>query len=738
MLLGVTSATLRQVRTTFPALSSPDPVTGLAKPPRRPAGLVSRVRLMSRLSEARDVPLVVVVAPAGYGKTTVLSEWADRDPRPFAWIRLDSAHDAPASLTAAVAAALGIPGDPRTARELAAGVAARSHPFVLVLDDVHTLRSGAAFEVLHAVAEAMPAGSQLALGTRREPALGVGRLRAHRSVVELRTADLAMRRSEAADLLRAAGLPLSEHSLAVLVARTEGWPAALYLAALSLRAQPDTRSALARFGGDDHVVADYVRDELFATLSAEQVAFLVRTSVLDTLEASACDAVLDTVGSGMTLADLDRSNALLVSLDRTGERYRCHHLVREMLRAELRHTEPELEPVLHRRASDWYAAHGDTRSAIRHAVSAGDVQAAGELLWEQAADSIAHGRNDEVRDWLDALTSAEVSASAPLALVAAGSSLAAGDGEQVARWTATAARGELRPSLRAAAAILEASLARDGLTSMGLAAARAGEALAEHSPWRPMARLLEGVARHLAGDRDAAHVPLEEGARGGAAAVPNVQALCLAQLALLAIEEEDWEPAASLVLRARSKLEFPGLDGYPTMALVFAVSGLVRAQRGVVDAARDDVLTSTRLLTRIVGFPAWYEAETRVVLARATLRLGDATAARLHLAEAARAVRAASGSARLRAWVEGTQVQLDAATRAAGGAWSLTSAEVRVLQLLPTHLSYPAVAQRLQVSPNTVKTHVRAVYRKLGASSRSEAVALALALGLLDDVRAAS
>jgi LuxR family maltose regulon positive regulatory protein len=273
---------------------------------------------------------------------------------------------------------------------------------------------------------------------------------------------------------------------------------------------------------------------------------------------------------------------------------------------------------------------------------------------------------------------------------------------------------------------------------MGATAARAGRALHEHSPWRAIARLLEGVAHHLKGDRDAARVPLEEGGRGGAGAAPNVQALCLAQLALLAGEDEDWEAAASLVSRARSKLEFPGLDGYPTMALVFAVSGLVRAQRGVVDAARNDVLASTRLLGRLVGFPAWYEAQTRVALARATLRLGDVTAARLHLAEAANAVRATPDSPALRAWLEDTQVQLDAATRLAGSAWSLTSAEMRVLQLLPTHLSYPAVAQRLQVSPNTVKTHVRAVYRKLGASSRGEAVALALALGLLDDAGPAS
>ena len=149
-------------------------------PPPRPPGLVPRARLVRMLAEAHEVPVVVVVAPAGYGKTTVLSEWAERDPRPFAWIRLDAAQNDPRSLIASVADALGAGGPAGSPADLAARVAAEPHPFVLVLDDVHALRRPDAFEVLQAIAEAMPPASQLALATRREPALAVGRLRAHR------------------------------------------------------------------------------------------------------------------------------------------------------------------------------------------------------------------------------------------------------------------------------------------------------------------------------------------------------------------------------------------------------------------------------------------------------------------------------------------------------------------------------------------------------------------------------
>jgi LuxR family transcriptional regulator, maltose regulon positive regulatory protein len=687
---------------------------GRGLPPSRAPGLVPRARLVGRLQEARDVPLALLVAPAGYGKTTVLSEWAERDPRPFRWIRPD-----------------GLAG-------LAQEIAATRHPFVLVLDDVHTLHGADAFRMLAEIVEAIPPGSQLALATRCEPPLAVGRLRAHRKVVELRAADLAMGRSEAAGVLDRAGVRLERDDVDALLRRTEGWPAGLYLAALSLRDQPDIRTAVERFAGDDRVVADYLRDELLAPLDAAQIAFLVRTSVLDTLSASVCDAVLDHTGSGARLADLAQSNVMLVSLDRSGESYRYHSLFAEMLRAHLRRVEPELEPELHRRASAWYAARGEAHSAIRHAVAAEDVRAGADLVWSSAAGSIAHGGNDTVRRWLEEFTDEQIAACAPLALVAAASSLAAGDRGQVERWTTEAGRSlEASGSQRSALTILRASLATDGLSRMGADAARACRAEPDPSLWRSSAKWLEGVAHHLTGRRDGARAPLEEGGRGGAAAAPNIQVLCLAQLALLVIEDEDWDQAAVLIARARSQVRACGLEGYPTIALVCAVSGLVRAHRGLVEEAHEDVLWSARLLGQLAGFTPWYEAETRIVLARAALRLGDATAARTLMADAAHTLREIPDSTTLREWLEETRTGLDAATRSAGETCALTTAELRVLQLLPTHLSFPAIASRLYVSPNTVKTHARAVYRKLDASSRAEAVARASAAGLLDDVQAA-
>ena len=367
------------------------------------------------------------MAPAGYGKTTTLLEWAQHDERPFAWVPLHRADDEAEHLRASVARAT----DPLTGR---------GREFVLVLDDVQVLRSRGAIDVLTALVEDPPAGAQLVLASRCEPPLPLGRLRAHREVLELTPRDFVMTRGEAAALLELAGAELAAADVDTLVRRTEGWPAGLYLAAVSLRDQPDTAAAIARFGGDDRVVSDYVADSLLSELTAEEVTFLQRTSVLDRLSGPLCDAVLLESGSAERLRDLARANALVVRLDRTDEWYRYHGLLAQMLRAQLRRREPELERELHRRASQWYADHDDVDAAIRHAAAAGDVRLAGDLLWANAFRYIPQGHNATVRRWLGHFTDEQVAGYAPLALVAANAHLADGDRDHAEHWTAAAAR----------------------------------------------------------------------------------------------------------------------------------------------------------------------------------------------------------------------------------------------------------------------------------------------------------
>jgi LuxR family transcriptional regulator, maltose regulon positive regulatory protein len=215
-----------------------------------------------------------------------------------------------------------------------------------------------------------------------------------------------------------------------------------------------------------------------------------------------------------------------------------------------------------------------------------------------------------------------------------------------------------------------------------------------------------------------------------------VQALCLTQLALLAIEEGDWEDASARAMRARAQVERFGLSGYPTSALVYAVSAATHAHNARIDEAKIDAQRAGKLTANLVDFAPWYETEVRIALARAALPLSDPVGARTHLVDATRLLRRSSDAVVLTAWLEDSWLQADSALGSPiTGEWSLTTAELRVLQFLPSHFSLPEIAKELNVSANTVKTHTRAVYRKLDASSRTEAVARAGGAGLIDASR---
>jgi LuxR family transcriptional regulator, maltose regulon positive regulatory protein len=723
------------------------PVTRLRRPPRLRPGMLRRERLLRRLAHSSHVPFVLLVAPAGYGKTTLLAQWLQSERRKTGWISLDEADDDPGRVLAVVANALDEiqPGRLRSVPDgevrsclasLTRSLEQCERPFVLVLDDVHRLRSPATLDALAAIADLLPEGSQLALASREEPALPIGRLRAQGQLVDLRARDLVMTRREATTMLSLAGLELPLEDVLVLLERTEGWPAGLYLAALSLQGRADVHQAVTEFTGDDRLAADYLRDELLSRLDRDRLEFLSCASVLDTLTAQVCDAVLGRTGSGRLLRELSRSNALVAAIDSIDATYRCHPMLARMLRAELHRDEPRREVELHRRASAWFASQGDLDRAIDHAIEAADVAHAGELLWSAAGVHVLDGRTARVRRRLDRFTREQVVADPTLALTAAACHFAAGERDLTEHWTAAAERGigdASPPPILAGVAVMRAAVARDGIVEMAEAANRAYALAAEDSPWRSLCCLLRGVAAHLRGQRVAARSDLEEGARRGAIAAPSIQVLCLAQLALLALEEADWEQGALLASRAMAQVERRGLAENPTCALVYAVSALVRAHRDRVDDAQRDRRQATELLAMLEDHVPWYEIETRVVLARATLRLGDVAGTRSMLTEAARMPARTRDAAVLREWIDDLWSQLDAfSVTALVGPSSLTTAELRILALLPTHLSFPEMGRRLHVSANTIKTHAHAVYRKLDVCSRSEAVIRARETGLLD------
>jgi LuxR family maltose regulon positive regulatory protein len=680
----------------------------MTRPPTPRA--IARPRLTAPLAATAGLPLVTVIAPAGYGKTTLLCDWADRDERPFAWVTLDAADNNPVCLHASVALA---------AERVEPG------PFVLVLDDLQALHAPAAHAALAALLDGLPPEVTLAVASRTPAPLPIARMRSQGRVVELGAQELAMDAGEAAAMLERTGVALRHDDLHALLDSTEGWPAALALAAL--RSPED-------FDGTDRLVADYVRDEILGGLAPERLRFVLETSVLETFTGQLCDWVFQREGSAAALVALCREHGLLIALDRSDQRFRHHRLVAEMLRSELQRLDARRAAELHRRASDWYRGAGDDDRAVRHAIGAGDVKAAAELVWRGTWPAVSRGDRQTAERWQSAFSDAERVATPALALAAARTQLVAGQGHLAEHWMHVAAAVPTpSPTVAADVRLLRAALGRDGLARMRDDAAEARELAPEGSPGMAMCSLLAGAATQLGGDDAVAATQLEDGAHRAAVSAPDVHALCLTQLALPALAREDWEEAGALVTRARAQLERHGLAGYPISALVLAASALVRAHRGRVDGAQQDLAAAMELRSQLTDFAAWYEVELSILLARVAVRLSDLNGARELLADATRALRRLGDAAMLEAWLEDSWARLDAVLGPASDPPSaLTTAELRTLSFLPTHLSFREIGERVFVSANTVKTQANAVYRKLDVSCRSEAVSRARQLGLLD------
>jgi LuxR family transcriptional regulator, maltose regulon positive regulatory protein len=725
------------------------------RPPEPRPGILRRPEVMARLRES-DAAVTFVVAPAGYGKTAVLAEWARADERPFAWLSVSDRENDPAVLLAYLALALDSvePLDARTFASLASPdtdltsmrlprlgkvLARRSYPFVLVLDDVHLLRESAPGAVLEALAEHIPNGSQLVLAGRSDPPVSLAAIRARQGLHRIGPENLAMSEHEAGALLSRAGVRLDGSTLESVILRTEGWPAGLTLAGIALRESPDPVAAAGRFAGDDRVVAEYLRDEVLRVLPEQRRDFLVCSSVLDRLSARICDSVLERSDSGRVLEELRASSLLLFPLDRRGEWYRFHHLLRDMLRGELKRRGPELERSLHERASAWLEEHGDIDGALDHTRAAGDLDRAAGLVWRNSPGYLGRGRTATVTRWLEPFTRDEIAASPPLALAAAWWSLTAGDTESIDHWTSLAEHGgdALLPDgtpLRSAVALLRAIVGKDGLSQVRDDAARAFELDRADSPFRPTARLLEGGALRVLGDHDLARARLDNGIRIAGALQPAAHAQCLGQLALLEIDAGGWSEAASLVGRATKLVDRYGLGDRPAMASVHATAALSHARQGETMLAQTNLKHGLWLLERLVGVGPWFAAGTTILLARAALALGDLGAARMLVREAERVLARYPDSGNLPDRLREIERMTDASAMPVGlAAAPLTPAEMRVLRYLPTHLSFEAIAEELIVSRNTVKTQAIAAYRKLGVSSRAEAVEQARELGLLDE-----
>ena len=584
----------------------------------------------------------------------------------------------------------------------------------------------------------MPSGSRLVLAGRAEPPLRTARLRAEGKLLEIGAGDLSLTVGEAASLLRAAGVQVGAEDVAELHRRTEGWPAGLYLAALYLREDGSLPGAAASFGGDDQFVSEYVESEFLTRISSSQRAFLTRTAVLERMSGPLCEAVLDLPGSAATLADLARSNLLLVPLDRRGQWYRYHHLFRDMLLAEAERLESGLIPVLRRRAAAWCLRNDLPEEALEYSMAAGDVDTVARLVEELWLPTYRRARIITLQRWFGWLDDRggfeDHPRAAAYASILAQVTGRAADAERMAyavdRWRSQDVARAGDHHTEGLAAMLRALLCRHGVEQMHADADEAARQFAAAGMVRPLAGLLQGIARILSGDLDSADVVLDEAVRAGQEiGMPDAIAQILCERSLVAMARNQWNQAEALAGQARSVLDQAGMED----AGVCAAQARVALHRGDVVAARRELASAQRLRSLLTYAQPHVAVQTRIELIRAHIALADISGARTLMREVDEVLKLRPGLGILADQAEALRAKLSKQRSPAGpGASALTAAELRLLPLLSTHLSFPEIAEDLFLSRHTIKSQSVSIYRKLGTFSRSEAVTRARELGLLE------
>jgi LuxR family maltose regulon positive regulatory protein len=725
-----------------------------------PRERIGREALVARLRDA-DAKLALIRAPAGWGKSTLLSQWraAELGQRQFAWLALDSSDSDPTQFwTYAVEALrtvapevgraslplLRAPGVDLLAEMLPVLVDELGEiqtPLVLAFDDYHQLAGDAVHGTLRRLLDYLPERVCIAIGTRTEPPLQVARLRARGQLVEIDADELRFSLGETRSFLdELLGLELGAEDIALLHERTEGWPAAIYLAALSLRSRPDRHEFVVRFAGDDRHIVDYLGEEVLAGLEPTVRDLLLRTSILERVNGPLCDVVAEASGSARQLDALARSNLFVVPLDDQRDWYRYHQLFRSCLNAELRLEAADLIPELHRRASEWFGSAGYVTDAIDHAIAGQDFATASELLAAHWNDIVSSGGLRAVEMWLMSLPERLVLEDARLCLARAWTSFAEG------------ALDEVLPCLENAEAAPPPERLLDGTTSVASGAATlrasywlrmgdfrktvtcAREALAlEHGPWRAISANCLGTASYWLDETAQARQHLEQTIEVGRELLPLVALFALGLLALMDCESEDWNSVSQRLQQARQAIEGGGLDEYWMTAAVELAGGLVAEHDGDLGTAEMAMARSLVLYRR--GQAPVEIANALLHLARVHRGQGLDVVAGDELEEAAMLVKSCPDPGpRIQRFIAraGARSQLGVGLGArASGSDELSERELGVLRLLASDLTQREIGRELYLSLNTVKSHTRSIFRKLGVSGREQAVARARELELI-------
>jgi LuxR family transcriptional regulator, maltose regulon positive regulatory protein len=737
--------------------------------------LVPRLGPLTSLCGGPPRRLTLVRAPAGWGKSSLLSSWsvATEESRPFAWLALDRADNDPVRFfmylieslrtlaptigehAQAILSAPGISVVDDVLPVLINDLDSLDDDLVLAIEDYHLITSPEVDEPLTFLLDHAPAGLELVLTTRVEPALPIARLRARGELLEIATSELGFSVAEAEALLNEQlGLDLDTKDVSRLVERTEGWPAGLYLAALSLRGRADPHEFVEAFAGDERNVVDYLTTEVLSGLSSEVHDFLLSTSVLERLCASLCEEVTGTTGAARLLREIEVSNAFLIALDTRREWFRYHHLFRDLLRNELLFTDPERAAEANRRAGRWLRERGETSEAIHHAIAAGDTADAVELVassWRPLAYLAAH---QTIEGWLAALPGDVRRGDARLCVASAVVAIGTGRVDEVAPWIERAAEAPAAGPFHdgfasgpAAASRLSSvySWLTGDLTACRESALTATGA-GEPSSWDPFTHTWLGAATYWLGTSDEGVERLKDalerlrsaghqwdtaepsGVVGSLAQRPGGGATavaCLGMLGLVHVLQSDFDTAKGYADAAFSLSQQSGLEEYWVNTAAHTTRGTLLIHAGHTNEGLRELDRACEVARRGSGpVETTHAMVARGLAARA---VGDLDAARLHVGDA----RAVLMSCPDPGPVISTLVS-EAEGRVPPTAWrtrllpplveEFSDRELEVLHLLGGQLSQREIGDHLYISFNTVKTHSKSIYRKLGVGTRAEAV----------------
>lgn len=697
-----------------------------ARHPQRVATTVHRERLLERLM--REGPdIVVIAAPAGYGKTTLLEQWAALDGRPLVWRPIEASDN----------------DDGRLATTLEAALTHLDEPAMAVLDDVHTLTARPALDDLKVLAGQLREGTTLVLSGRSVPDLLLGMTRTRRRVIDIDLAKLAFDADEVAEICRSSGLEPTPADVELLMRHTEGWPAAVRLGVNGAVTSDDPQRFLAEFGGDDRDIVEVLGEVLLDTLPDDLREFAIAVAPLERLSGPLCDAVLDRTGSASALERLGRHTMLLVPLDRKRIWYRFHRMLHQLLRAEhrLRPDLPLTDAATKQRASVWFEQHGDIDAAIELAALALDSVRATELVIEHFSASASRGNPQTVEAWLRTLTEVRVPSNPALEAVAGVVRMGLGDPQGCVRSLHRAEFGlpERHPvdgpfeQAAACVATAWASLGTQPVEAM-LADAQYARRHTRSAVWYSIACLAEGAAEFMVGDVEAAHDVLQVCVAHAETRSFTTLACAHAHLAIIADHRGSPAEALGLARQAKQVVVDYGLDTTPQVFIAQIVSALFELRAGKDAAALADRAAGLTNMQRAAGLGPWAHLQALVALAGIDRLRGDSAGKLEWLAHADALLERVPDALLVKDQIaEQRRLGTPKHSLVSGSMTSLSAAELKVLRYLPTHLTLSEIADKLYLSRHTVKSHVMSMYRKLGTTTRNDTVEVARAAGLLVD-----